>query len=276
MVPVWGCSLGDTARPPTNQDAWAGLGLAAACLDGLGGHGDGEVASQIGAQAFLDSLEIALGDPRPASVAFDAMREALLAARAAARDGGRGNPIMSAAAVVAVLSVDSPDAHLVWAGDCRAYVWSPSARRLVQRVTEDHDEIYSQWLHSRCSDAAAARARWAVDRAQTAGDAFRSGGALAKKAFRRRNAMHSELAIGQPTERRAVCPDGGFVMLTSDGVHGNFTHPELEELVVGHLESPGSSLSELPDAVCEAARALGDEGSGRRHPDDITCVVVSR
>lgn len=273
---VWGCSLGDTARPPTNQDAWAGSGLAVACLDGLGGHGDGEVASGIGAQAFTESLEVALASPRPASVAFDAMREALLAARAAARDGGRGNPIMSAAVVVAVLAAESPDLHLVWAGDCRAYVWSPLASRLVQRVTEDHDEIYSQWLGSRCSDAAAARARWAVDRAQTASEAFHLGGPLAKKAFRRRNAMHSELAVGQPTARKAVCPMGGFAMLTSDGVHGNLTHPELEEVVIAHLGSSGGALQDLPAAVCEAARVLGDEGSGRRHPDDITCVVVGR
>jgi serine/threonine protein phosphatase PrpC len=275
-VPVWGCSLGDTARPPTNQDAWSGRGRAAVCLDGLGGHGDGEVASAIGARAFDVAVDGALERERPASVLFDAMRSSLLMARDEARDGGPGNSAMTAAAVVAVLSADAPHVHLAWAGDCRAYVWSPRARGVLTRATEDHDEIYNQWLQSRCSDAAAARARAAVDRAQTASEAFHLGGALAKKAFRRRNSMHVELAIGEASARDVPLADGGFVMLTSDGVHGNLTHPELEDFVFSHLESSTDALAGLPATVCAAAQRLGDEGSGRRHPDDITAVVLSR
>jgi serine/threonine protein phosphatase PrpC len=275
-VAVWGYSLGDSARPPTNEDAWAGSGLAAACLDGLGGHGDGAVASEIGARAFRMAVDAAMRGPQPAARLFDAMRTALLDARSEASSGGPENPVMSAAVVVGVLDPRSPELQLAWAGDCRAYVWSPAARTLAQRVTEDHDEIHSQWLHSRCSERAASKARWAVDRAQTASEAFHLGGPLAKKAFRRRHAMHAELAVGDHSVRTVLCQPGAFAILTTDGVHGNLTHPELEAAVTRHLANPVVSLSALPEAICLAAQAVAAEGTGRRHPDDITCVVLSR
>jgi len=273
---VWGWSSSDTTRQRENQDAWVGRGPAAACLDGLGGHGDGQVAAAAGVDAFDGALAAALAQPRPASALFDAMRTALRAAREAALAGGPGNPAMTAAVVVAAIDEHEPVVHLAWAGDCRAYLWSPRAPRMVMRATEDHDEIHHQWITSRCSDGAAARARAAVDRAQTEGEAFRLGGALAKKAFRRRNTMHAELATGEPTVRPAPLHDGGFVVLTTDGVHGNLTHPELDAVVTGHLESGDGALADLPELVCSAARGAGNEGSGRRHPDDVTCVALSR
>ncbi|XAY06027.1 hypothetical protein DSM112329_02888 [Paraconexibacter sp. AEG42_29] len=251
-------------------------GPAAVCLDGLGGHRDGHVASQVATHAFRTATNPDLGDPsgRPAVERFDVLRAALLQARDKARRGiGPGNPSMTCAAVVAVLNPVAGSVDVCWAGDCRAYRFDPAAPVRLVQLTYDHDLVYDQWLHGRIDDARAGRVRWALDRAQTSSEAFHLGGPLAKKAFKKRNVMHAELAIGEPSWTSAPAGPGSLILLATDGIHDNLTPDELTAVIDEH-HARNAGLKQLPRAVCEAALQLALAGQGRAHHDDMTCVVL--
>jgi protein phosphatase len=101
-----------------------------AVADGMGGHGFGDVASDI----VIDSLAAVADHDDPSEILrerLEAANDAVLARAAAEGLGQIG------ATVVAAL-VDHARAHIAWAGDSRAYLLRGERLRLV---TRDHTVV---------------------------------------------------------------------------------------------------------------------------------------
>ena len=105
-------------------------GVLWAVADGMGGYGNGDVASDLVTE-FLAELVIA-SPPAEAVIAQLARANAAIIARAAEVGAG----IMGATVVVMV--IERATAHIVWAGDSRAYLLRDGRLRLL---TRDHTVV---------------------------------------------------------------------------------------------------------------------------------------
>ncbi|MFD9072839.1 hypothetical protein, partial [Streptomyces lasiicapitis] len=123
-----------------------------------------------------------------------------------------------------------------WVGDCRAYGWNGVRLKLY---SNDH----------------------------TVGDQLRANGAALELAEQHDNWLRTSLshaAVG--TVYMATIPDP-LVILTSDGVHDQIGHTQMEALVRDHAHDPQA----LADALVAAAEP-DDEG----YRDDATAVIIRR
>lgn len=258
---IGGVLIPDPVHPPEDNlllDPDKGV---AAVFDGLGGHGDGALASA----AARDGLQAALQGGRALSAHELALRcrQALHQARAA----GKGNPRMSSTCVVA--RRDGDEVQIAWCGDSRAYLISEKG--WLTLVTEDHDLLYDRVMRSMLSPGAARGIRLKLSNVHTASDAFRAAGAIGKKAFKKRNEMISELGAGPVDHTSVPFGDGATLLLTTDGVHDNLLYDEMAELAKAHLGDPPEQIAK---AFADAASEAGLRGEGRCHPDDITAVAL--
>ncbi|PWJ16547.1 PP2C family protein-serine/threonine phosphatase [Jannaschia seohaensis] len=105
-------------------DPWGTLWAVA---DGMGGHGRGDVASEI----VIDRLIELSNDTLDTARLIDALKQANddILARADGRT-------MGATAIAA--AIQPGGASIVWAGDCRAYLWRDGTLRLL---TRDHTVV---------------------------------------------------------------------------------------------------------------------------------------
>lgn len=107
-------------------------GVLWAVADGMGGYGNGDVASDIVTEYLAD---LTLDDaPANAVIAQLCRANAAVVARAAAAGAG----IMGATVVVMV--IERATAHIIWAGDSRAYLLRDGRLRLL---TRDHTVVQS-------------------------------------------------------------------------------------------------------------------------------------
>lgn len=257
-------SVAHWASGEPGEDSWlldAARG-AGAVLDGLAGHGNGDLASAT-ARAFLqDAIRKVPDGPGWPSGALEHARAGLQAARAASP-----NPQMTCAAVAGRIWPDRAEA--AWCGDCRAYRRHPDGRLTAE--TYDHDFVYEQEMAGRIGRYRAQHIRAALARVQTQSEAFHLAGPVAKKAFRRSHLMCSDLSSGPigAVILEGWGPDDTLV-LTSDGIHDNLTAPQMQDVAAGCAD-PGQLAADLVAAAQAVARA----GEGRGHPDDITCVTLA-
>ncbi|MFJ3769839.1 hypothetical protein ACIPQJ_32850 [Streptomyces sp. NPDC090082] len=200
----------------------------------------------------------------PAAVEFSHV-----AAQTAARVGARKGPLlgilaaaeMAAAppgvqvddgvAVLAVTSEESNITQIAWTGDARIYGWTGT--RLVQRST---DQTMGTWLRAWGGTAVTLHRDDHPDETVDTEAAAAVLDDLARAALGRCSIATVPLAfITDP-----------LIILTSDGVHAQTTHTELETLVRRHADTPQI----LADALVGAAQTDAD---GYR--DDATAIVIS-
>lgn len=160
----------------------------------------------------------------------------LLSAALLIADPGADEDTPDAVAVVAV-AVPGAGTVAVWCGDCRAYGWDGTRLRL-----HSNDHTGSQRLRH-------------LD------------GVPLKVAEPHEPWLRVSLSRATPaTVDEAVIPAGEQVILTSNGIHDQMPHEELESLVRDRHGDPRS----LADMIVAAAR---EDDDGRR--DDATVVVLT-
>ena len=101
-----------------------------AVADGMGGHDNGDVASDI----VIDALATMPDGAAPAAAMAARLGEANAAVAAQAREAGHG----TMGATVVALWIRHAVAHLVWAGDSRGYLMRGGHLRLL---THDHTVV---------------------------------------------------------------------------------------------------------------------------------------
>jgi serine/threonine protein phosphatase PrpC len=235
----------------------------AAVFDGLAGHGGGAQASTVAWDAIAAFTAENPVRPRWVSDACEFARQQLNSGRSAP---DAKHPQMTCTAVVA--RVDGGQLDLAWCGDSRAYL--RTAQGTLMRLTYDHDLIFDQVVRSRVQSDYAETARAAVAEASTASEAYRLGGPLAKKAFKKKHVMFSDLSSGPISVRSVPFPAGSMLVLTTDGVHDNLTMTQMRAVAAASGD-PRSLAQTLVEQASEVART----GEGRGHPDDITCVTLA-
>jgi serine/threonine protein phosphatase PrpC len=104
---------------------------------------------------------------------------------------------------------------------------------------------------------------------QTASDAYRVGGGVAKKAFKKQKLMHKELSNDYWDTLQLPPNKYETILLSTDGVHDNLGYQELIGLVA---ECNGEHLAQI---VAEKAYLYSLLGEPKSKPDDITALVVS-
>ena len=186
-----------------NEDAWLGRtdnGLWAVA-DGMGGHDEGQYASQAIVDALskefrADSLEFYLEQVR--ARLFDVNRHLHARAQALGADRCIGST------VAALLAVDDRCA-CIWAGDSRLYLWR---RQNLFQVSRDHS-MEQQWL----------------DEGQQAADIARHP---------QRHALTRAIGVGPSLQLEVrtfrVLP-GDLLLLCSDGIYRELDPEELSILM---------------------------------------------
>ncbi|MEU1155756.1 hypothetical protein ABZ369_22445 [Streptomyces sp. NPDC005918] len=158
----------------------------------------------------------------------------LLTAGELIADAGPDDDEANAVAVTARLRPGDDVTRIAWVGDSRAYGWNGTELR---RYTNDH----------------------------TVGEQLRSNGAPWDLAKEHDNWLKNALSIATVgTVYEVTIPDR-LVLLTSDGVHDQVGHEQLEALVREH----GCDPQALAEALVAAAEA-DEEG----YRDDATAVVI--
>ena len=257
------CNIPNWVHPPEDSYVLSLADGVAAVFDGLAGHGHGDEASRLAADTLTTLLPPDKAD-RWVLDALGTVRSHLRAARQA--DDERR--YMTSTAVLAQLRPDG-SFQVAWCGDSRCYLVRSDGG--IVSLTDDHDLLYEQASRSFISPGKARGVRLAISDAHTDSDAWRLGGGIGKKAFRKRSTMISELSSGPIDLLTDKLTGGAFLLLCSDGVHDNLTFSRMRELAQQHAGNPMSAA----EAFAREAERAGRAGEGRAHPDDITCVTLA-
>ncbi len=226
--------------------------------DGMGGHGGGDVASQVVAQCLSDS-----------ECRDRAMPEVILAAHAevekAAREG-RGADHMGS--TVVTLTSDDSGYDIAWVGDSRAYLWNGR----LHQLTRDHS-LVQEYLDSRNLDADAVDlSQWSNVITQCLGPA--------NSGIPRVDTVHGTWKAG---DRLLLCSDGLYnevsaaeisaVMKASD----HLDEQQLaDQLVAAACEGGGNdNISVIVVSAPETAKAPAPHSDGPEPGKKTRMAVVA-
>jgi serine/threonine protein phosphatase PrpC len=206
-------------KPPTQQE-WRGRGAVAIIADGVGGHGNGDVASQLAVSKALEVYEQAPLGLSPVAL----LRQMFNAANLAVYDASveaQGSDKRMATTMTAVL-LRRDQVHVAHVGDCRVY---HIHRREITRITTDHSYTGMQMKLGliNAHEAAASELRCLLTRS-----------------------IGKDPTVQVDFHTVSVNP-GEFIVLCCDGVHAAVSEQELAEIV---RQNPGQACSKLRD-LCE-------------------------
>lgn len=220
-----------------NQDAFGtlfldacGATLAVVC-DGMGGVSGGRIASAL----CLETLKAALADAT--EITGELLDSALSAANAAlrARALSLGLECMGTTVVLAV--VTEREAHLLWVGDSRAYLWHAG---VLTRLSHDHSLVQSL-----------------VD-----------AGTITEEEARhhsRRNIITRAVGTRDTVEgeqKTVAWQTGDLILLCSDGLYGMVEEKEISEIL-----SEEETTAHMAHVLVAAANSHGGE-------DNITALII--
>lgn len=213
-----------------NEDSWLAEPPLFAVADGLGGHQAGEVASSIALEVLVEET--------PATPDINALDQAVQAANLAVMDAareGKGRSGMGTTLTAVVL--DGTRLLVSHVGDSRAYLFHDGE---LVRVTQDHSMV---------------------------ADMIREGTLTEEEARYHPNRSVITRALGTnpemlPDTFETVASRGDRLLLSTDGLHGQVTDPEIAD-IVRNAASPS-----------DAAKALVSAANDAGGVDNVTVIVV--
>ena len=123
---------------PSDEEEYRARGAVVALADGVGGHGDGEMASQLAVEVALRRfLEV-----KPDTAPRQALSKMFTSANIAVYDRGMQLRMPSRMCTTLMLSIfRNNEVHVGHVGDCRAYLIRGGR---IQQITTDHNYAASQ------------------------------------------------------------------------------------------------------------------------------------
>ncbi len=207
--------------------------------DGMGGHGNGHVASRIATSAVRDAF---LGeesqDARSIRAIAERLRDAIAHAHSQIRKAGEQDNSLRGMGTTLIATVLEEDSAIIGhIGDSRAYALRGST---LTQLTEDHS-----WVHEQVSAG-----HLSEDQARE--HPFKS---VVTRALGGEQSAEADL-------RRVQLKDGDLLVLCSDGLTGMLTDEEITEILL-----EGGTLSDRCEKLVSAANERGGV-------DNITVVLL--
>jgi protein phosphatase len=242
MTPFEAFGLSDVGRVRArNEDAYAVLEEAnlAVVADGMGGHGNGDVASRLAVEAIREQY----GETESATADEFAIAERLQSAFARAHDkiraaGEEDHSLRGMGTTLVAAVIEDHHAVIGHVGDSRAYALRGKKLLLL---TEDHSWVHEQVAAGHLSED------------QARDHPFKS---VVTRALGGDSAVEVEL-------RRVPLEDGDLLLLCSDGLTTMLTDAEIAEL-----------LNRGGDIEARVQRLI-DVSNERGGADNITVVMLA-
>ncbi len=188
---------------PSDEEEYRARGAVVALADGVGGHGDGEMASQLAVEVALRRfLEV-----KPDTAPRQALSKMFTSANIAVYDRGMQLRMPSRMCTTLMLSIfRNNEVHVGHVGDCRAYLIRGGR---IQQITTDHNYAASQVKLGLLSPQEAATSDMRTVLTRSVG---------------------KELTVQADFHTQEV-GRGDYYVQCSDGLYTCIAEPELQEIV---------------------------------------------
>jgi protein phosphatase len=215
------------ARGGENEDAmgWDEAKEFAFVADGMGGYAGGEVASGLVKETLL------------ASVGLTDLDTGLMKAHARVVAAVEDHPELTGmGSTVVAIQIADRHCHVAWVGDSRGYLWRKGKLR---PITRDHSVL----------------------------EVLRETENLSEAELRNhplRNRVMQSLGVEQPVPSAQDVPlrRGDWILLCSDGLHGELLDEEMSTLLAANPTLDGAADALINDALAKGGR------------DNVTVVLV--
>ena len=187
-------------------------------LDGMGGHGAGDLASRLAGDSIIKALGQGSGLMQALQIGHDSITQA----------AKQGQGAVGMGCTCVALLLHGEEYQIAWLGDCRAYVWQNGLKRLTKDHSYVQDLVDAGILSE--TEAQSHPKRNIVTRAL-------GGGEL--------NPVRPSVLDGraQPGQRFLLC---------SDGLCGELPDRKIESIIAG-----GVSDQETVDRLIDEANRMG-------------------
>jgi len=245
-------SLPSAAHPEENQDTFFidKENNTAGVFDGIGGIAGGKEAATWTKKCFESSLVL------------ESLESVFRKCHFLLKEKGEaafGNQVGTTAALVKIYPHEA-EPLVIWGsvGDSRVFRFS--SQRLLQISIDD--SLIIQALEKGWIDQVKAES---IDQAER----LKGFNKVESGLFKSRNVITQALGMGimEPRIGKFTGKEGDLIILTSDGVHGNLTKRQIEEILQKNPKNPAKKLA-------EAAFQVSQGVSLRATQDDITAVVL--
>jgi len=234
--------LSDVGRVRSrNEDSYAVVENEhlAVVADGMGGHGNGDIASRIAVDAVCEVYTGPVDGEGDEFAVAERLQKAFAHAHERIRAAGEeDNSLRGMGTTLIAAVIEDGSAVIGHVGDSRAYALRGST---LTQLTEDHSWVREQVVAGHLS----------VDQARE--HPFKS---VVTRALGGEHAVKVDL-------RRVRLQDGDVLLLCSDGLTTMLTDEEIAELL-----NQGGSINEMTKRLVDAANKLGGA-------DNITVVMVT-
>jgi protein phosphatase len=242
MTPIEACGLSDIGRVRSrNEDSYAVVAEEhlAVVADGMGGHGNGDVASKIAVEAVREAYVNLAGSSREELAIAERLQRAVALAHERIRMAGNEDSSLRGMGTTLIAAViEGEYAVIGHVGDSRAYALRGGT---LTQLTEDHSWVREQ----------VAAGYLSPDQARE--HPFKS-------------VVTRALGGDHPVEvdlRRVQLQPEDLLVLCSDGLTTMLTDEEIKALLV-----EGGSMREMAQRLVNAANELGGA-------DNITVVLMA-
>lgn len=234
--------LSDVGRVRSrNEDSYAVLEEAhlAVVADGMGGHGNGDVASRIAVEAVREKYADAKGETVDEFAIAERLQKAFAHAHEKIREAGEeDNSLRGMGTTLIAAVVEDQHAVIGHVGDSRAYALRG---KTLTQLTEDHSWVHEQVAAGHLSE----------DQARE--HPFKS---VVTRALGGEHPVEVDL-------RRVRLQQGDILLLCSDGLTTMLTDDEINDLL-----NEGGSIDEMTQRLINASNERGGA-------DNITIVMVT-
>ncbi len=232
-------------------------GLLFVIADGMGGHGQGDLASQLAVEAIITTY---YSNAESLDAVPQRLERAILTAHARISQEAKKKPAakrMGTTAVAAVIKYDPAEQTgrlwVAWVGDSRAYYWSEEAG--LHLLTEDHSKLWPQF---KAGEIGWTTMQFHPDRSVLT------------------NSLTAQREVVKVSQVEHKLRPGDQILLCSDGLSSEVSNKEIEQtLNNSYLEVAAQALIEQAKAPKKWHTKDGELKQSEGGNDNISVIVIN-